>query len=96
MTVALGGSSRSTGTERAQTDKKVNEDRKLAIQATIVRVMKARKSATYNQLVAEVTRLLAPRFPPKPQTIKKQIESLVERAYLERSEKNRKMLSYLA
>lgn len=94
--ISLGGSSRSSGTERAQTDKKVNEDRKLAIQACIVRVMKARKSATHAQLVNEVTRLLAQRFPPKPQTIKKQIESLIERDYLERSPTERKMLLYIA
>jgi hypothetical protein len=44
----------------------------------------------------QVTRLLAGRFPPKPQTIKKQIESLIERDYLERSSTERKMLLYVA
>lgn len=58
--------------------------------------MKSRKTATHTQLVNEVTRLLAQRFPPKPQTIKKQIESLIERDYLERSTTERKMLSYVA
>lgn len=68
----------------------------MAIQAAIVRIMKARKSATHTQLVNEVTRILAGRFPPKPQTIKKQIESLIERDYLERSATERKMLLYVA
>ena len=96
VTVSLGSNSRSTGTERAQTDVKINEDRKLAIQACIVRVMKSRKSATHPQLVSEVTRLLAPRFPPNSQLIKKQIESLIERDYLERSATERKVLMYVA
>jgi cullin 3 len=97
VTVALGGSSRAaTSTERAETDQKINEDRKLAIQACIVRVMKARKQATHAQLVNEVTRLLAQRFQPKPATVKKQIESLIERDYLERSTTERKMLLYIA
>lgn len=113
VTVALGGSSRAaTSTERAETDQKINEDRKLAIQAwsvlflsvrvlltptnSIVRVMKARKQATHAQLVNEVTRLLAQRFQPKPATIKKQIESLIERDYLERSATERKTLLYIA
>jgi cullin 3 len=52
--------------------------------------------ATHTQLVLEVTRLLAGRFPPKAQTIKKQIESLIERDYLERSQTERKLLLYVA
>ena len=96
VTVSMGSGSKSTGTERALTDKKVNEDRKLAIQACIVRVMKSRKSATHPQLVAEVMRLLAPRFPPDSAIVKKCIESLLEREYLERSATERKVLNYIA
>jgi cullin 3 len=85
-----------TDKERNVTKERVEEDRKILIDAAIVRIMKARKSMEHNNLVAEVTKQLSSRFPPNPIVIKKRIESLIEREYLERSQTNRKMYSYLA
>ena len=45
---------------------------------------------------AEVSRQLSARFVPDPQSVKKRIESLIEREYLERDEKDRKLYQYLA
>jgi cullin 3 len=74
----------------------VEEDRKPQIEAAIVRIMKARKRLDHNAVVSEVTRQLAPRFLPNPAVIKKRIESLIEREFLERDSSDRKMYVYLA
>jgi len=66
------------------------------IEAAIVRTMKARKTMEHSNLIAEVTKQLSSRFRPNPLIIKKRIESLIEREYLERSKTNRKLYNYLA
>jgi len=82
--------------EREVTRQKVDEDRKHQIEAAIVRIMKARKTMEHSQLIAEVTQQLSSRFMPSPLITKKRIESLIEREYLERSKKDRKVYNYLA
>jgi len=74
---------------------KVEEDRRHLVEAAIVRIMKARKSLGHNELFAEVTRQLNVRFTPSPQFVKKRIESLIEREYLERQGDHR-LYSYVA
>jgi cullin 3 len=58
--------------------------------------MKARKTMDHNDLIAEVSRQLSNRFTPDPIFVKKRIESLIEREYLERLADNRKCYRYLA
>jgi len=79
--------------ERKETRDKVDEDRKHEIEAAIVRIMKARKSMTHSGLVAEVTEQLKARFLPTPVLIKKRIEGLIERDYLQRAEGDRYVVS---
>ena len=50
----------------------------------------------HNAIVAEVTRQLAGRFVPPPPLVKKRIESLIEREFLERDAVDRKLYRYLA
>ena len=45
----------------------VEEDRRHLVEASIVRVMKARKRLSHNDLVAEISRQLSYRFIPSPQ-----------------------------
>ena len=90
------GASKARDKEAEDVSKKVTEERKMSIDATIVRVMKSRKELDHKTLVNEVILLLAARFAPKPALIKKQIESLIAREYLERSGEGSNSYKYLA
>ncbi|KAK1314245.1 Cullin-3A [Acorus calamus] len=82
--------------EKQETRQRVEEDRKPQIEAAIVRIMKSRRVLDHNNIVAEVTKQLQSRFLPNPVVIKKRIESLIEREFLERDKVDRKMYRYLA
>ncbi|KAF5377370.1 hypothetical protein D9757_008038 [Collybiopsis confluens] len=75
-----------SGEESKETHDRMDEERRHQIEACIVRIMKDRKHMSHNELVNEVTRLLASRFQPNPLLVKKRIEVLIEREYLERCE----------
>ncbi|KAJ7650303.1 Cullin-domain-containing protein [Roridomyces roridus] len=83
-----------SGEERKETQDRIDEERRHQTEASIVRVMKDRKHMTHNDLVNEVTRQLAVRFLPNPLNIKKRIENLIEREYLERCD-DRKSYNYM-
>uniref|UniRef100_A0A7S2MM82 Cullin family profile domain-containing protein n=1 Tax=Haptolina brevifila TaxID=156173 RepID=A0A7S2MM82_9EUKA len=82
--------------EKLETRQKVDEDRKPQIDAALVRVMKSRKEMDHNALIAEVTSQLSARFLPSPNVIKKRIESLIEREFLERDKDNWRKYKYVA
>jgi cullin 1 len=69
--------------------------RKHVINATVVRVMKARKTMRYDALIAEVQRQIRT-FNADPRMMKLCIDNLIDTGYLERSEEDRMELNYLA
>ncbi len=81
--------------EESHNPKRVEEDRSHTIEACIVRVMKARKTLPHNSLVAEVMNQLQ-FFKPNPKHIKKRIEHLIERDYLERDTADPNIFKYVA
>lgn len=72
----------------------VFQDRQYQIDAAIVRIMKTRKQLQHAQLISELYAHL--KFPLKPTDLKKRIESLIEREYLERDPNNANIYNYLA
>ena len=75
---------------------KVEEDRRHIVEATIVKIMKARRKIEHNALIAEATKILSQKFCPDPIMIKKRIEQLIEREYMERDAEDRRFYKYIA
>lgn len=87
---------KTTKKERGAATQAVQEDRRHAIEASVVRVMKARKSLQHATLVSEVSSHLMQYFKPDPREIKRRIEDLIVREYLARDESQKGLYHYLA
>jgi cullin 1 len=82
--------------ERKKVIEDVDKDRRYAIDAAIVRTMKSRKVLQHQQLVLEVVQQLSRMFTPDFKLIKKRVEDLIGREYLERDKDNPQLFRYLA
>lgn len=80
--------------EQVSTTERVFQDRQYQIDAAIVRVMKMRKTLGHNLLVSELYNQL--KFPVKPGDLKKRIESLIDRDYMERDKDSPNQYHYVA
>ncbi|KAM3707666.1 hypothetical protein ACB094_02G042800 [Castanea mollissima] len=82
--------------EKKKVIEDVDKDRLYAIDASIVRIMKSRKVLGHQQLVMECVEQLGHMFKPNLKAIKKRIDDLITRDYLERDKDNPNFFRYLA
>jgi len=80
--------------ESQQINEGVAQDRQYQIDAAVVRIMKARKTLSHKLLISELIDQL--RFTVQPADLKKRIESLIEREFLERDTNDKTVYNYLA
>ncbi|PHT44468.1 Cullin-2 [Capsicum baccatum] len=82
--------------DRKKMVEEVGKDRRYAIDACLVRIMKAKKVLTQQQLILECVEQLSKMFKPDVKAIKKRIEDLITRDYLERDLENTNTYKYIA
>jgi Cullin protein neddylation domain/Cullin family len=85
-----------TPQEQSDTHDAVKRDRQFEIQATIVRIMKSRKKIRHAELVAQVIEQTKNRGTLDMADIKKNIDKLMEKEYMEREEGTRDVYNYVA
>lgn len=85
-----------TKAENQATHERVAADRQFETQAAIVRIMKGRKTITHAELVSEVIVATKTRGVLDPADIKKNIEKLIEKDYMERDEDEKNVYNYVA
>ena len=83
-----------TKEENKETHIRVAEDRNFECQAAIVRILKSRKTISHQELVSETIKATMSRGVLAVGDIKKNIDRLIEKDYMEREEGN--MYSYIA
>lgn len=80
--------------EESETQRHVLVDRQFQIDAAIVRVMKHKKTIKHNVLVKELYNILE--IPVNQTDLKKRIELLIEREYMERDKRDKSNYIYIA
>jgi cullin-4 len=82
--------------EAKKAEEGIETDRKYALDAAIVRVMKSRKERTFEQLKLDVVDAVKNHFVPDIKEFKKRVLVLIESEYLRRDEDNPELFFYIA
>jgi len=90
------GSAKQQQKEADQDHELVMKQREFEIEAAMVRVMKARNRLEWNQVQVEVINILKSRFSPDARMLKKRLESLIDRKFMERDENDPKVILYIS
>ncbi|CAB3252566.1 unnamed protein product [Arctia plantaginis] len=90
------GANAGAGADSGESATHCDDDRKMYLQAAIVRIMKQRKVLRHTELIQEVVSQARGSFAPSVAMIKKCIEALIDKQYLERAPAALDTYSYLA
>ncbi|KAL1486434.1 hypothetical protein MTO96_031389 [Rhipicephalus appendiculatus] len=82
-------------TKKNEPSVNLDEDRRYELEAAIIRIMKARKTLSHEDLLVEVTKLLQTRYTPSPAAFRKRVDALVEREYLEKAGEDPEEYNYV-
>ena len=74
----------------------VETERILLVDSAIVRILKARKTIQFPDLIAECSRQLSTRFLVDVQILKQRLENLIEREYIVRDDQDGKLFHYIS
>ncbi|KAI6022306.1 hypothetical protein PISMIDRAFT_18761 [Pisolithus microcarpus 441] len=85
-----------TPEESTRTQSHIDSDRKHYLDAAIVRILKAKKELTYEQLKTQTIEAVKSHFMPEVSVIKMRIAGLVEQEYLRRGEDDMNRYIYVA
>ncbi|KAF9332439.1 Cullin-4B [Podila minutissima] len=83
-----------TPEENNSTNERIFQDRQFQVDAAVVRIMKTRKQLSHTLLISELFEQL--KFAIKSTDLKKRIESLIDRDYLERDKTDPTVYKYVA
>ncbi|KAG0338525.1 Cullin-4B [Podila horticola] len=83
-----------TPEENISTNERIFQDRQFQVDAAVVRIMKTRKQLSHTLLISELFEQL--KFAIKSTDLKKRIESLIDRDYLERDKTDPTLYKYVA
>jgi Cullin protein neddylation domain len=76
------------------TEDRVKEDRRFQIEASIVRIMKERRTLSHVDLTGELVKKV--NFPLDMTLVKQRIESLIEKDYIKRNANDASIYEYIA
>lgn len=82
--------------ELAEVRANIEDGRKHIVNAAIVRIMKACRTITHNELIGQLIKQLHNRFQPSILLIKQRIEDLIEKEYLKRDDDDPSIYHYIA
>ena len=83
-----------TETADKEDEKAIENERRFILDSVIVRILKGRRQIKHQELLTEVIRQVV-HFKPQPPMIKSQIESLIQREFITRDEKDKNLYIYL-